>query len=243
VHDARARPGRGVRRGAAGPRDGVGDPEADAEHAGQLIRAPAHDLVRALAVVLGDPGHEPREPVRREQQVQRPAGAQLVPRLHRLVRALRVEAERAERAARVVVDRVEDAVAVAVQQLRRAAGAHVLDALEVREERGVARRRERLRRRDLDLHPEAAVVLPHAGDAHALALLEVRDQPDQDELVAVALGIDDGEAGLLARVAPSPDRDLALERAAGHALDHRHDDPRRRGGEVRPAQSSGTCAA
>ena len=42
--------------------------------------------VRAVAVLLRDPRDEPREPVRREQQVQRAGGAQRVPGLDRLVR-------------------------------------------------------------------------------------------------------------------------------------------------------------
>ena len=63
------------------------------------------------------PRHEPGEPVRREQQVQRAGGAQRVPRPDRLVRAPRVEPHRTERGARVAVDRVQHVVAVA----RRAA--------------------------------------------------------------------------------------------------------------------------
>ena len=89
VHHPCARPGRRIGRHAARARDPVGRVEADPEHARELVRPAANDLVRALAVVLGDPRHEPGEPVRREQQVQLARGAQGVPRLDRLARAPR----------------------------------------------------------------------------------------------------------------------------------------------------------
>ena len=177
--------------------------------------------MRALAVLLGDPRDEPGEPVRRELEVQRAARPQPVPGADRLVRAPRVQPDGAERAVRVGVDRLQHVRAVARQQLLRAAVAHVLDALEVGEQRGVARRGERLGGRDADLHPEAPVVLPGAADPRALALLEMGDRADQHELVAVALGVEHGEAAVLAGEPDPPDRDLALERRAGRALDHR----------------------
>ena len=212
---------RRVRRDPARAGDRVGDPEPDAEHAGQLVRALADDEMRALAVLLGDPRDEPGEPVRRELEVQRAARPQPVPGADRLVRSLRVQPDGAERAVRVGVDRLQHVRAVARQQLLRAAVAHVLDALEVGEQRGVARRGERLGGRDADLHPEAPVVLPGAADPRALALLEMGDRADQHELVAVALGVEHREAAVLAGEPDPPDRDLALERRAGRALDHR----------------------
>ena len=44
--------------------------------------------------------------------------------------------------------------------------------------------------------------------------------PDEHDLVAVAVGVDDREARLVARPAAPPDEDLVLERRAGDALDH-----------------------
>ena len=89
---------------------------------------------------------------------------------------------------------VEHVIAVLVQQLRRARAADVADALEVGQQRLLARRRDRLRDLDLDLRPEALVVLPDAGDADVLALLEVGERPDEHDVVAVAgLGVDDRE--------------------------------------------------
>ena len=121
---------------------------------------------------------------------------------------------------RVVVDRIQHALAVAVEQSRGARGPDVLDALEVRRQGGVAGGRERLRGRHPDLHAEPAVVLPGAGDPDALARLQVRERADQDDLVTVAVGVDDREAGLLARPAQPRYEDFALERRAGRALDH-----------------------
>ena len=67
---------RGVGRDAGGARDRVGDLEADAEHAGQVVRAAADHLLRAVAVLLDQARHEPGEAVRRQQQVQRAGRAQ-----------------------------------------------------------------------------------------------------------------------------------------------------------------------
>ena len=103
------------------------------------------------------------------------------------------------------------------------------DALEVGEQRRLAAGRERLGGRDLDLQPVAAVVLPLAADADPLALLEVADRPDEHDLVAGALRVDDREARLVARPAAPSDQDLVLERRAGDALDHvRRSQPHRR---------------
>ena len=122
---------------------------------------------------------------------------------------------------RVGVDQLEHVGAVPVEQLPRPAGADVLDALEVREQRRVAGRGDRLGRRDADLHAEAAVVLPGAADPRALALLQVGDRPDEDDVVAVALGVEHGEAAVLAGEADPPDDHFALERRTRRALDHR----------------------
>ena len=221
VQHGRARPGRRVGGHPGRPRDRVRGGEADAEHAREVVRALADDRVRLVAVLLLDPRHEPGEPVRREQQVQRAGGPQGVPRPDRLVGPPRVEPRPPERAARVMVDHREDLLAVAVEQLLRAAGADVADALEVGEQRGVARRRQRLGLADAHLEAEAPVLLPGPAHADALARLEVRERADEDELVAVAVGVDDGEAGLVAGPAEADDRDLGLEGRAGRALDDR----------------------
>ena len=172
-----------------------------AEHAGQLVWALADDAVGARPVVLLDARDEPGEAVRREQEVQRSARAQLVPGLDRLGDPPRAEAEAAEGGLRVAVDDLEHVVAVEVEQPLGSPAADVPDALEVDEQRGLAGGRERLGGRDLDLQPVALVVLPLAADADPLALLEVGDRPDERDLVAVAVGVDDREARLVARPA------------------------------------------
>jgi hypothetical protein len=48
----------------------------------------------------------------------------------------------------------------------------------------------------------------------------VGDRPDQHDLVAGAVGVDDREACLVARPAQPPDHDLVLERRAGDAFNH-----------------------
>ena len=93
---ARARAGESARH-ALRAGDRVGDLEADAEHRGQVVRPLAHHAVPAAGVVLLDPRHQPGEPVRRQQQVQRARGAQLVPGAHRLAGAPRAQPDRAER--------------------------------------------------------------------------------------------------------------------------------------------------
>jgi hypothetical protein len=180
----------------------------------------SYGRLRAVAVVARDAGDEPGEPVRREQEVERSGRAQPVPRPDRLVCAARAEPGGAECRVRVAVDRVQDAVAVAQQQPLGAARADVLDPPEVRGQGRVAGGRERLGAGDLDLQPEPPVVLPDAGDPHALPLLQVRDRPDQHELVSVAVGVDHGEARLVARPPPAADEHLALEGGAGRPLDH-----------------------
>src|SRR6185436_9372461 len=107
------------------------------------------------------------------------------------------EAEAAEGEARVAVDHVKDVLAVEVEQPLGSRAADVPDALEVDEECGVARGRERLGGRDLDLEAVAAVVLPLAADADPLALLEVGDRSDERDLVAVSVGVEDREARLV----------------------------------------------
>ena len=79
--------------------DPVGDQEADAEHARQLVRVLAHDPVRGRPVVLADPLDQVAEPVRREQQVQLAGHAQRVPRCRRLRRPARPPSPTAANAA------------------------------------------------------------------------------------------------------------------------------------------------
>jgi hypothetical protein len=177
--------------------------------------------VRPVAVLGGDPRHQPGQPVRRQQQVQRARGAQRVPRTDRLADPLGIEPRGPERALRIAVDRFQHALAVALEQQLPAPHPDVLDAPQVRHQRGLARGRDRHGGGDLDLHPEALVVLPDARDPHPLALLEVRDRPDQRDVVAIPVGIDHGEAGVVAEPAPPADQDLVLERSAGRAVDHR----------------------
>ena len=220
VQHRRSRPRGRVGRDVDRARDRVRGLEPDAEHAREVVGALAHDAVGARAVVVLDAGDQPGEAVRREQEVQCPARAQLVPGLDRLADSSRAEAEAAERGARVAVDDLEHVLAVEVEQPLGSPAADVPHALEVDEQRGLARGRERLGCRDLDLQPVAAVVLPLAADADPLALLEVGERPHQRDLVAVAVGLDDREPRLVARPAEAPDEDLVLERRAGGALDH-----------------------
>src|SRR3954451_17163423 len=99
--------------------------------------------------------------------------------------------------------------------------ADVPDPLEVDEQRGLASGRERLGGGDLDLQPVAAVVLPLTADPDPFPLLEVGNRPDERDLVAFPVGVDDREPGLIAGPAASADEDLILERRAGGALAHR----------------------
>ena len=213
VHDRGAAAARRVTRDAGGAGDRVRDLEADAEDVGELVRALADGVVRPLAVLGGDPRDEPGESVRREQQVQGARGAQRVPGLGGLAVARRLQADAAEREPRVLVDHVEHVLAVAIEQLGGAGRADVADALQIRHQRLVARRRDGLGQRDLDLRPVALVVVPDAADLHVLAFLQVRERADQHELVAAAVGIDHREAGLLAGEADAADDDLVLETA------------------------------
>ena len=66
------------------PGDPVGDEEADAEHARQLVRTLGHDAVGAVPVGLADPRREIRETVRRQQQMQAARDPQPLPRARRL---------------------------------------------------------------------------------------------------------------------------------------------------------------
>ena len=127
---------------------------------------------------------------------------------------------RRKAALRVAVDDLEYVLAVELEKPLGSPAADVADPLEVDEQRGLAGGRERLGGRDLDLQAVALVVLPLAADADPLALLEVGDRPDEHDLVAGAVGVDDREARLVARPAAPPDEDLVLERRAGDALDH-----------------------
>ena len=160
--------------------------------------------------------------MRREQQVQRAGGAQLVPGLHGLARAAGAQADRAERGLGVAVDRRQHVLAVVAQQLIGARAAHVPDAPEVGAERGLAGGRDRLGARHLDLRPVALVVLPGAADPYALALLEVGERPDEHDLVPVVLGVEHGPAALRVREALEPDQDLGRERSSlgVHGGDH-----------------------
>ena len=209
-----------VARDARRARDRVRDREPDAEDARELVGAAAHDVVRAVAVLGRDPRHQPGEAVRREQEVQRAGGAQAVPRADRLVGPLGVQAGRPERTRRVLVDREQHVVAVAFEQPRRPPDADVLDAPQVGDQRLVARGRHRLGDPHLDLQAEALVVGPHALDAHALALLEVRERPDEHDVVPLAIGVDDGEARVLGREAQPPHHHLVRERRPGLTVDH-----------------------
>ena len=79
MQDGGARALRAVRGDAQHLSDPVGDPEADAEHAGQLVRMLADHAVRAVAVRLADPGREVSESMGGEQQVQAAGDAELLP--------------------------------------------------------------------------------------------------------------------------------------------------------------------
>ena len=151
--------------------------------------------------MLLDARDQPGEAVRCEQEVQRPARAELVPGLDRLGDPPRAEAQAAEGGLRVAVDDLEHVLAVELEQPLGSPAADVPDALQIDEQRGLAGGRERLGGRDLDLQPVALVVLPLAADPDPLALLEVGDGPDERDLVAVAVGVDDREARLVARPA------------------------------------------
>ena len=214
VQHGRPRALRVLSADARGAGDPVGRVEADAEQARQLVRALAHDAVRRVAVVLVHAPDEPRQPVRREQQVQLARRPQPVPRLRGLARALRREPQPGECAARIGVDRVEHTLLpVALEQLRRPRGPDVLDPPQVRRQRRLAGGRERPRVAHLDLRAEARIVDPRALDRHALALLHVRQRADEHDLVAVVLAVEHREPALGVREAPATYDHLGTERA------------------------------
>ena len=209
-----------VGRDPAGARDAVGGREADAEHARQLVGLVAHDAVRARAVVGVDARHEPGQPVGREQQVQAARGAQRVPRRRRRGRLAGAQAGLLERPARIGVDDVEHALAVHLVQAGGADAADPLDPLQVGDQRGRPARGDGLGPLHTHLQPEAPVVLPAAGDRHALARLQVAQVADEDDVVAVAVGLHDGEAGVGRGEADAVDGDLVLEARTGLAVRH-----------------------
>ena len=137
--DSRARPRGRVGRDVERARDRVGGLEPDPEHARQVVGALAHDAVGARPVVLLDARDQPREAVRREQEMQGPARAQLVPGLDRLGDPPGAEAEAAEGGARVAVDDLEHVLAVELEQPLGSPAADVPDPLQVGEQRGLAR--------------------------------------------------------------------------------------------------------
>jgi hypothetical protein len=52
----------------------------------------------------------------------------------------------------------------------------------------------------------------------------VRDRPHEHDLVAVVLGVDHREAGLLAEPAAAADEDLAVEGGTWRGIEHRRPD-------------------
>ena len=176
-----------------------------------------------VAVVLGDPRDEPGEPVRREQQVQRAGRAQAVPRARppRSCASGSARPRGTPRAGRASIAS-STLLAVALEQRAARAGADVLDALEVGEQRGVAGRRERLGRRDLDLHPEAPVVLPDAARS-ATRSRSSRWASGPTRTISSPSRSASRTAKPVSSLAGEPhppDDDLVLERRAGRALDH-----------------------
>ncbi len=157
--------------------------------------------------------------MRGQQQVQLARDTQLVPGGGRLVRAGRTEPNGCEGGRRVAVDRVEHVlVPVAVEQRLRPLAPDVPDAAQVGEQPRLVRGRQRSCLGDLDLRSVAAVVHPLAADPRPLALLEVDDRPDEHDLTAVGVRVDDGKPRVLVREAPAADRHLGIE---GTVLAHR----------------------
>ena len=168
VHDRRA-----LARGPsptgvpAAQRDPVGDQEADPEHARQLVRVGARAISWApVAVVLVDPRRQIGEAVGREQQVKPARDAERLPRLGRLLGAVRRAARPRRTPPRVAVDRVQHpGGAEAVDELGGALGADVLDPAQVGDQRLRVLGRQRPGLGHLDLAAVAAVVDPGPDDA------------------------------------------------------------------------------
>ena len=88
-------------------RDLVGDQEADAEYARQLIRTLGHDPVSAVPVGLADPPRQIRQPVRGEQQMEAPRDAEPLPGAGRLGGPAAADTRSRERRVGVAIDHVE----------------------------------------------------------------------------------------------------------------------------------------
>ncbi len=108
MEDRRALARAGVRGGPGGQRDPVGDGEADAEQAGQLVGIGGDAFVGPVAVMLVDPPGEIGQAVRRQQQMQAARDPQRLPRGGRLAGASTGQPGGGERARRIAIDRVED---------------------------------------------------------------------------------------------------------------------------------------
>ena len=203
--------------------DLVGDPEADAEYARQLIGPVGHDPVSAVAVGLADPPRQVRQPVRGEQQMEAPRHAEPLPGAGRLCSAAAADTRRRERRVGVAIDHVEHRPgAVGLDEPRRALDADVLDPDEVGDCDGAVGvgGPERRRLGDLDLRSVAAVLHPSPDHASALLVLEVNEGADEHDRSAVlARRLDHRPARLVAREAGATDGHLGLER--GHAPDIR----------------------
>ena len=204
-------------------RDLVGDPEADAEHARQLVWPLGHDPVSAVPVGLADPRRQVGQAVRGEQKMEAPRDAEPLPGASRLGGAGAPDTRRRERGVGVAVDHVEyRARAVGLDEPRRALDADVLDPDQVGDRHrtvGVGGR-ERGRLGDLDLWPVAAVLHPRPDHAGAFVDLEVNERADEHDRSAVLpRRLDHRPARLLAGEAGATNGHLGLE--PGHSPDIR----------------------
>ena len=237
---ASARARGSARRPADAPRDSVGDEEAHAEHARQLVGVLDDLPVRRRPVLGVDPLDEIAEAVRREQQMEAPGDTERLPRLGGLRGALPPQARPHQRLLGVSIDGVEDTGhAVAVDQCLGSLRADVLDSTEIRDDRRLVGRRDGMRLGHLDLEPVATVIDPRADDAGPLALLEVDERTDEHDRLTLRIEcVENRPAGLLAGPARPADDHFLIEPDRVHPRHVSRRDSRRRDGDTEMAQSA-----
>ena len=211
------------RRGRSCPRSANPTPNTLVSSYGRLRTI----VVRAVAVLVGDPRDEPRQPVRREQQVQRAGGAQRVPglRIASLARCGFRPTRRNASPGSSSID-VQHVVAVASPAAApRGTPPTCLTRLQVGEQRLLAATAGSARASvTLTCRPKRLSSCQTPAIRDALALLEVRRAARRARSRRPSrLGVDDREAGVVAREAQAADDDLVLERRARGSLDHLHD--------------------
>ncbi len=188
------------------------EPDALDLRGGVRVLAQHVDGLRAERA-LDARGGGTRDAVLGEEQPQRAAPADLLPRAHRRADPRRADPrDLAQAGPRLAVDQLEHAGPVTIEQPLGTAGPDVLDAGEHVQQRRVARRAQAPRLLDLEPPAVLGVAAPGAVRFERLALVDVVERAGQGDLVAlVGERRDDGEAAL--RSAPAHGHHLRAQRA------------------------------